>query len=226
MPDEFLTFQKFTESGIASEIAELLKANNIDYQVLDTNKIFDPSFANNSFDPDIILKIKPADFIKANAVLDDYYKPLVNNIDKDYYLFEFTDEELLDIISMSDQWGHFDYQLAQKILKDRGKEVNPERTNQLREQRTKDLSKPEAAHWRLVYLGYFFAVVSIYSVFSVLPAYILGWLLAFFKKTLPDGTRVFVYRKEERNHGKIMLLMAAIVLIVWLFRWFKFLYER
>ena len=217
MKDKYLTFQKFNDIGLANEIAERLKQNNIDYLLEDNQKMFDPSFANNTIEPEISLKLKPADFSIANSALEKYYESLIDTVDKDYYLFEFTDEELIEIISKPDEWGHFDYQLAKKILKDRGKEIKPEIAELLRSQRNKDLAKPDIPHKYWIYFGYFSALFG--GIFGI----IIGWTLAYFKKTLPNGQRVYAYSERERDHGTIMFLISSVSLILWIFIKLRFL---
>lgn len=214
MADAFLTFQKFHDIEIAKEIAERLKQNGIEYYLEENPKFFDPSFANNKVDPDINLKLRAADFSKAHKALEDYYSNSFENIEQDYYLFDFTDEELVEIVSKPDEWGHFDYMLSQKILKDRGKEINPEIAELLKTQRIKDLAKPEATDNYWIYAGYFSAV------FGGLFGIIIGWTLVYSKKTLPDGQRIYAHSEKDRNHGTRILLISCISLIIWvLIRW-------
>lgn len=116
MIESFLTFKKFNDIELAKEIANRLTQNNIEFLLEDNQKQFDITFANNTFDPNISIKIKSKDFIKANEALGKYYKSRLDSVDNDYYLFEFTDDELFEIISKPDEWGPFDYQLSKKSL--------------------------------------------------------------------------------------------------------------
>ena len=210
----FLTFQKFNDVELAREIAERLKQNEIECLLEDSSKFFDPSFANNTIEPDISIKLRPEDFAPAHKALEDYYQKDLESVDKDYYLFEFTDEELIEIISRPDEWGYFDYQLAQKLLKDRGKEIKPEVAALLKTNRINELAKPDTTHKYWIYIGYFFAIIG--GLFGL----IIGWTLAYFKKTLPNGQRVYAYREEERNHGTRMFLISCVSIIFWaIVRW-------
>jgi len=209
MTGNFLTFKKYNDVGLATEIGEQLKENNIEFAIEDNKQFFDATFANNSFNPDISLKLRAQDFHKAQKVLDDYYKGIINSVDTDYYLFEFTDLELMDIVSKPDEWGEFDYQLAQKILAERGKEIKPEMVELITERRTKDLSKQETTNKYSIYRAYFSAI------FGGLFAIILGYDLAYSKKTMRNGEQIYTYRNEERKHGKRIVLIGVISLIVW-----------
>ena len=66
-----------------------------------------------------------ADFPRAHLALKAYYQAQLSTMDPDYYLFSFTDTELLEIVTHPDEWGHLDYALAKKLLADRGKPLSP-----------------------------------------------------------------------------------------------------
>ena len=72
-------------------------------------------------------------FAKADEVLNDFYKDQLDAIDKDYYLFGLSDKELEEVVTKPDEWGRLNYQLAQKILKDRGREITPQKAELLKE---------------------------------------------------------------------------------------------
>jgi hypothetical protein len=210
MNESFLTFKKFKDLELAKIIANQLKQSNIEFLLEDNPKFFDPTFANNTFDPYIFIKIKPGDFTRANEALEEHYKISLNSVDSDYYLFEFTDHELLEIISKPDEWGPLDYQLSKKILTDRGKEVRPNEEALLKEKRLNELKKPESSPEFWIYFGYISAILG--GFFGI----IIGSSLIYLKKTLPNGQRVYTYGDKERKHGKRMLFISCIFLILYL----------
>lgn len=218
MSQELLTFQKFKDAEVAKEVAEKLADGGIYYETESEEKFFDPSFSVNSVKNNIALKLRPSDFIKANKILDDYYKSQINLVGSDYYLFDFTNEELQEILTKPDEWGHMDYQLAQVILKDRGKEINEVELASLKEERKQELSKPEKSqHW-LVITGYFIAASSpfwneLVRFAGFFLAIIIGSILSSAKKTLPDGETVFMYAPTDRRQGKIIIIVAIILAI-------------
>ncbi|MEO5893848.1 MAG: hypothetical protein ABIQ31_26565 [Ferruginibacter sp.] len=217
MNDEFLTFQKFNDLTIAREIGAKLGENDIAYLLETNDKYFDVSFANNAGLYSINLKIKAQDFIKANHAIDEYYQADLDNVDKDYYLLAFSNEELTDIISKPDEWGHFDYLLARKILADRGIEIAAEKLELLKTNRLDDLAKPEKTNLFWIIVGYIYAVLGGY--FGLLGGFLgifIGWALAYLKKTLPDGSRVFIYTEAQRKHGRWILIISTISTACWL----------
>jgi hypothetical protein len=218
--DNFLTFKKYNDIGLANEIGEQLMQENIEIKIVNDRKFFDPAFVTNTANPDILLQIKSTDFTKAQQVVNDYYKVATQSVAKDYYLFEFTNDELYDIIAKPDEWGEYDYQLAKKMLKDKGIEIKPETINLLAQQRLKKLSLGEPNNKNLIYFGYFlilfvglFALI-IGNIYGIIMSGFIGTLYGYFisytKKTLPIGEQVFIYNSETRKQGKTIILVAVI----------------
>jgi hypothetical protein len=207
--NDFLTYQKFSNKNEARELTDLLTANKIEFLFEDTSANFDPSFANNESNNEFRVKLKKQDFEQADKLLLNISAKQIDEVDKDHYLFEFSDEELFEILTKSDEWSKFDYLLAQKILKDRGQEVNEKLLETLRKQRIEELAKPEDSKKVWITAGYFFAF------FGGLLGLFIGWHLISHKKTLPNGDRVYGYSIEDRKHGNRILILGIVFLIIW-----------
>jgi hypothetical protein len=215
MSDTLLTFQKFNDPQIAAAIADQLQAQGIPNEVVNEAPSFDVSFANNHFEPTIQLKLAPADFTKARAALQAYYRSKLKNLDADYYLFSFTNAELLEIIKTPDEWGDLDYALAKELLAERGQPVTAEQEAAFHRERLTVLARPEQTHPLQIFIGYLCALL--FGVFG----FIIGYIFVFQKKTLPNGDRVYLYPPGERRHGKYILILSAISLSYFLWRLFK-----
>jgi len=207
--DTFLTFQKFNDPALAEVIAEQLHAAGIDTLVVKEDALLDSTIIGNDLGSTIHLKIAPSNFERANAILENYYQQQIQTMDPDYYLFSFTNDELLEIMQKPDEWGHLDYALAKKLLADRGRAMTPALLEQFHEQRMTQLAKPSTTHPLLIFLGYLSAVGGGIIGFG------LGYILISQKKTLPNGERVFTYPLSERKHGKRILIIAVISFIFW-----------
>jgi hypothetical protein len=206
--EQFVTFQKYNDLAAAMELALLLKENNIEYIMEDTSSSFDPSFANSELIKEFRIKLKQEDFEKADTFLQQIFKTEIDSVDKDYYLFSFTDEELLEIIIKRDEWGQFDFLLAQKLLKEHGNEVKPEEIESLRLDRIEELAKPEANQKAWISFGY------ILSFLGGALGIFIGWHLMRYKKTLPNGERVYAYSPADRNHGGKILIIGIICFLI------------
>jgi hypothetical protein len=207
--NQFLTFQKFNDEVALLELETILNDNNIEYLLEDTSSSFDPSFANNVLAKEYRIKLKKQDFERANNLLEQISMDQIDSVDKDYYLFGFTDLELIEIITKRDEWGQFDFLLAQKLLKERGKEINPELVELLKKQRIAELAKPEENQKGWIYAGYIMAFLSGFLGFFI------GWHLLTHKKTLPNGDRVYSYSPSDRRHGNRILVIGSICFVFW-----------
>lgn len=206
--EQYLTFQKFNDQGLATELADLLKENNVDF-IVDDSTGFDPTFSNSEASKEFRVKLKKENFEKANTLLLQISMKQLENVDKDYYLFDFTDEELIEIVTKPDEWGQFDYLLAQRLLKERGKEIKPELADTLRKQRLQELAKPEESQKSWIYAGYAFALL------GGLIGIFIGWHLMTHKKTLPNGDRVYGHSVSDRKHGNRIFLLGIVFFLLW-----------
>lgn len=89
MADKFLTFKRFHQEEIANDLIQKLRELNIEFEVEDSDKFLDPSFAKNTPGRDISIKLKPCDFIIVQRELENYYRSQRQLVDPGYYLFEF-----------------------------------------------------------------------------------------------------------------------------------------
>jgi hypothetical protein len=213
MADQFETFLSFSDSELAVIIAEKLKDKNVHFLVERSKPLLDTSMVDTSINQNIHVKLQRQDFERAHIILEDYYKGQLGNIDKDYYLFSFSNDELKDIISKPDEWGHFDYQLAQKLLKERGDEISEETITKMKSQRMKQLAEPEKASGLLIFFGYCFIP------FGIIVGYIIGRHLFYSTRTLPNGQMVFTYQDSDRKHGNRIIIIAGIFFMVSIVFW-------
>jgi len=205
---EFITYEKFATVPELKELVELLEANNIPYELEDDVQIFDVSFANIQHHRDYRIKLLQSDFDKATELRNAIVLSELDEIDPGYYLFDFTDEELIDLIAKQDEWSPFDFQLAQKILKDRGNEISTQKINELKEERIEELAKPEKHHGFRIGLGYVFASL------GGLIGIIIGYHLISSKKTLPTGQRIYTYSESDRKQGRRILIIGIPIFVI------------
>ena len=196
---KLLTFQQFNDIALARVISERLAEAGIEYEIESQNPHLDPLIIGNSPDSSIDLKIPAQDFIRARAVLEAYYEEQLQDVDPDYYLLNFTDQELLEILARPDEWGPFDYVLARKLLIQRGHPITKEFTDELKAKRLRDLAEFEDTG------------TSVTSPIG-LGGMVSGYIVATKKKTLPDGSQVPAYSPNVRKRGWIFFTIGAIVL--------------
>lgn len=205
MKENYSIFRKFPTLEQALELKELMNENGIDTIVDDNVPPVDITFSGSTLLNEVEIRIKQTDFEKAESILEKSAKNIIDEIEKDYYLFEFTNEELYDILLKSDEWSSFDYTLSQEILKQRGKSIDTDLLNSLKKERLNHLAKPEANQKPWIIGGY---------VFSILGGFlglIIGYFLWTSKKTLPNGQKVYSYSESDRKHGKYIFYIGLII---------------
>lgn len=190
--DQFVIFQKFDVREDALLLTDALEKKNIAYELETGSQEFNPAF---TFKEEYRIKIRKEDFDRVSELYTE-------DVADDYYLFDFTSDELADIIAKPDEWSHFDFILAKKLLKERGKEIAPEKVEQLHEQRIQELRKPEKSKKGWIIAGYIFSILG--GLFGLL----IGWTILSTKKTLPTGETVYVYSESDRKHAKRIVIIG------------------
>jgi hypothetical protein len=207
--NDFLTYQHFNDKSEAEELLALLTENKIECFFEDATASFDPSFVNSELNNEYRIKLKKEDFEKADSFLLSITAKQIEGIDQDYYLFEFSNEELLEIISKRDEWSKLDYLLAQKILSDRGHTIEQEELQLIYKKRIEELSKPEKSQISWIITGYVLVLLG-----GVLGLFI-GWHFHSHKRTLPNGESVYAYSIKDRIHGKRIVVLGVVCLVFW-----------
>src|ERR1700744_6559171 len=108
MEPEFITYQKFSDLTLAQELVDMLNDHHIPYRVEEQSFRFDPSFVLSNAQVEYAVKIKSADFDTVNRLLDENADIEIEDVEKDHYLFKFTDDELTEVIKKADEWSKFD----------------------------------------------------------------------------------------------------------------------
>jgi len=206
--NDFAIFRRFNNAEQALEMAEELGKHEIEFQLIEDSPGIDITFTGNSeFQKETQLMIRQSDFEKANMILEEEAAEEIKSIPPDHYLFEFSNEELIEVLSKPDEWSSLDYKLAQKILMDRGQDISEERIKFLKEERLVELSKPDKDQEGWIVFAY------ILSFFGGMLGVLIGWYLWTMKKTLPDGQKIYAYSPKDRWHGKRIFFLGIIIFL-------------
>ncbi len=206
MNENYSVFRKYPTLQQVKDLERLLNQNNIATEIADNIPPVDSSFSGSTLQNQYEIKIQLTDFEKAEKILDENAENLIEEVDKDHYLFSFTDDELYEILLKADEWNEFDYKLAQKILIQRGKSVDTELLKALKKQRIELLAKPEENQKSWIIAGYVFAVLGGFL------GILIGYSLWTSKKSLPNGQKVYSYDEKDRVHGKNIFYIGLIIL--------------
>ena len=115
----------------------------------------------------------------------------------------------MHVLNKKDEWGEANYIISRKILKDRGIDFSEEDLKNIAEDRIVELSKPEEKQNLWIIAGYIFAFIG-----GFLGLFI-GFHLSNYKKTLPNGEKVFNYSENDRKQGKRIVFISILSAIIW-----------
>lgn len=210
MEAAFVTYRKFGSLEEAGSLIELLENNKIHYELEDNTLGEDVSAVYGAVrQSELDVKILQTDFERVDGLLEKEAADTLPLLNKEYYLYEFSNEELYEVVNNFDKWNETDYLLAQKILKERGEKMDESVTKEKRKKRIKELSEPEPASSGWIAFGYISAVLG-----GILGIFI-GYHHWKFKKLLPTGEKVFAYDEKSRNSGKNMFYIGVVCCVLW-----------
>lgn len=208
---KYYKFQTFGTIEEANALLTLLEEYNIEFETSDESptvttglEFHDP--LSNHF----VVKLKQEDFEKVSDLIVENTENQIKEIPTDYYLHEFSTNELKEVILKQDEWSELDFIIAKKILKERGIELSSQDLDEMKEQRLADIRKPEKAHKGWLAFGLISAILG--GLFGIL----IGYYFWDFKKTDPTGHRYFVYNESVRNQGKNIFFIGIISLTFWI----------
>jgi hypothetical protein len=236
---EFATYQQFFSAEEAEGVIAILKEHGIPYTFKQTRAGFDTVIIGENLNEQWDLRIPTDQFSRANDLLLANTTVNLEELEKDYYLFSFSQEELENIIRNPDEWGRHDYLVAVELLKQRGENVSKEQLQEFREKKMEVLAKPPKKvplFWLIAAYGLpVLAILLIwtpayYDSFNdstssgILLVYIGAYVIAYggviavlvglslwqFKKMLPDGNRVYRFLPGDRKHGKTIFFLGLI----------------
>lgn len=192
----------------AEELVQLLEQHQIPVQIsknvgnLDTTIIGE--LPTNKYE---ILIPKEQHLEAENILIEEAKKQLIS-VPEDYYLFSFSNDELLDVLIKADEWSELDVALAEKILNDRKVKIDLAYVEAEREQRYEEQRKPEAKQDGWILFGYVMAILGGFI------GFLIGYALWTAKKRLTDGTKVPAYSEGVRYHGRNIFYLGFVMFIL------------
>jgi hypothetical protein len=206
MPEsQLLTFRRYNDVALSAQLVSILEKNDITYELMESPMVFNASMVFNEDDKEFVVKLMPGDFDRVEKLITEDDAQHIDDVDSDYYLFAFSDDELLDVVAKYDEWNAFDVVLARKLLKERGVKIDEEK---LKTERIETLQKPEETRNFWIVVGYVSAFL------GGLLGILIGWFLSTSKKTLPNGERIYAYGEVDRGHGQRMFFIGIVVLVI------------
>lgn len=210
MSSSYRLLKSFHDPALGEPLVELLRENNIPFDVEDTSPQLDVTFSGSMVQHVFRILVPSSHFDEANALLDELAQKHIEEtpVDDDHYLYEFSDNELFDVLVKKDEWSKEDILLARKILTDRGKTISDKEIERLWQERLEEFRKPERAHMGWIV----FAII-----FSPFLGILIGWYWMTIMKTDPTGYKSYAYDPFTQTLGKALAFVCALFYAVLIF---------
>lgn len=132
----------------------------------------------------------------------------LNELNADYYLFNFSKDELHEVLVKADEWSEHDVEIARALLHKKGVKIDENALKQEIDERMANFRKPDKNQTFMVVFGY------ICAVFGGFLGLLFGYALYSTKKELPNGEKVYRYSESNRKSGFNILIISAITLSI------------
>ncbi len=151
--------------------------------------------------PQLMVCVPQSLYGAARAALESTYLKIA--LPEDHYLVASTDEELVEIVGQSSEWGAFDVAHARRLISERG--IATIRIEDKRAEYLRQLRLGKRASKKLIFFGWVFLFL------GGLIGLGIAWSLCYMKEKTPDG-EFFTYDEKSRVVGRMMLTLAAAVI--------------
>jgi len=215
---DFINYQHFSNLQEASDLIDLLNANQIPFEIDDSATKFSIVKDINPLEDGIVIKIKETDVEKVDKI---NFKNTEIYSD-DHYLYSFSDKDIMDIVINPEEWTEEEIILAKEIAKQRDlkpaeliKPIQKKENTYEKTEQTKQKAVQNPANWFL-----FIAVFSILNTISVIFHKNL-----YFKMGLGINDFIvgFMYGIQQASGTNLMiyafilsLLVSAFLLWIWI----------
>ncbi|HRI00135.1 MAG TPA: hypothetical protein PK006_03700 [Saprospiraceae bacterium] len=209
------TYREYNSEQEAFSAAKLLDKHSIPYQIEKSPAFFDIASFSNQTSIFYILKADKQNFPIIKEILKDEPEIALSDMDPGYYLFSFSNDELMEIIDKKDEWGELDYSLAKKLLSQRGIPLSDKVIEEKNKLRLEQLKSFEPTPYIYIIIGF------ILSIFGGLLGVYIGYKLSSSKKIITGEGEYYIFSPEVRRIGRFMMIMGGIafsitlIIVLW-----------
>ncbi|PUZ28883.1 hypothetical protein DCC81_05230 [Chitinophaga parva] len=229
----YRTFRRFESESEAATFVQFLMANGIPATMETVPPILDRTLVGEAPGARVEVKVQGYQFMAAQRLLRNSVQITLDDIEPDYYLFSFSDKELLDIVHRPDEWGEYDQALAVALLREHGIAITEEQVEAAEEARIAELARPRpltnttlagiycvgAAGFLISFLGFYqllhgLTPIALFAGLMMATPAASG--IAFLKgrRTLPDGSSAYMFDERTRRHGRIMIIASVVAAVI------------
>lgn len=205
----FETIENFDNIEQARDLLDLLEKNGIPYTTGETGSAIDTTHTNSPTLTKTYVMVQIKHFEKVNTLQAAIAKDLIQDLGTDYHLYQFKNQELLDILEHQDEWHINDVLMAQRILAERGMHYSQKDIELMKQRRWIDLRQTKPVDTLRLAIAYILAFLGGFV------GLFMGWHYAYDQGYDPDGRTFYTFDTPTREHGIRILKLSVLALIVW-----------
>ncbi|MEL6672179.1 MAG: hypothetical protein AAFR61_08295 [Bacteroidota bacterium] len=215
MKTDFRTYQKFQNQEDAQWWISLMESNDIPFEFENISSGLDPSIFGGELMQEWVLRLPGDRFQDMHHILKDQVVHEIDSLDSSYYLFQFSLEELEDVLVEVGNWNPLDVQMAQELLRRKGIDYTYEEIDQLQQEHLRQLRKAQPADTFTLFIGYLAAIM------GGLGALMVGHYLQSTKRVDPMGKRFYLFDQASRKQGRTIYRIGLVMFFVWVIAGFS-----
>ena len=224
-PKLYKTYKSFHSVAEAASFARFLSDHEVLFLAEKSETIIDEAIVGTGLLPNVLIKLKPEDFKRVNALIEEQLSQVDFSEVEEHYLSQLDDKELLEIFKEPDKWSIEDINIAKIILRGRSINVTDEHVRELREKRMEEIRQGKKGNRFLMMLYFLGILLGLFTTPLFIVAGIgMGYYYAYGKAVDPDGNKYFVFEPETRNYGIIILYGGIAMLVLALILFFAMAY--
>jgi hypothetical protein len=209
MSATFATYSKFHTPENAQYLIDLLQHLEVPYTLEHEVNQLDPIYIGGNIDPMFALKIPGDRFNDVNALMAELAKKDMAQPGFEHYLQSYTTAELQEIVREPATWNAYDVQVATTLLSEKSDEPIPVSVSAVEVEGPVKIQEP----W--IVLGYIGCLVGLLLIFYwSLTGFFAGLAIVQAKKTLKNGSVIKMFTEQDRKHGRIMMALSLVCVIL------------
>ncbi len=216
--NSFETYQTYMSLEQAMEVVELLKEARIPYSLEKPVQLVDSVFTGAMLLPAAVLRIPGNYFNQLNELLENNASDNIASgvYDASHYLYDFNDQELIDVITQVEEWHPNDIILAKIILKNRGIELTDKDISSRRKKHLTELRQPKKGKPSLMIITFVACFIGAFMFTWLILALSFGMGYYYWKDTTidPEGKKFFTFDAETRNIGISIMVLSVLGLVL------------
>ncbi len=203
--DHLVELQRCRHAIAVDDVTNVLDAASIPYKKSSNIQTAPSGVVGEDSAAEVIISVIARDYDKAQSVLEE--DALESPLPDDHHLHHASDDELLEVVLLPDEWNSFDVAHARNILRKKGLSLSEKDLLSLKQIKIRDLEKGEGAAFYVLILGWFTSLLAPFI------ALFIGLHLFRNKNQSPLGS-FHTYTLKTRIQGALISFISATILVL------------